>query len=161
LYASQLKDWGLDPLPIYHEPPETPYSDPELSTEYPLLYTSWKSEPFRHSEGRHIASLRNSHPDPSLVIHPETAGRLGLQEGDWVYIETKRGRIRQKATLSEGIDQRVVGIDYAWWFPEQSLSSLYGWTESNINILTDDKPPFSREIGSTNLRATLCKVYKA
>jgi anaerobic selenocysteine-containing dehydrogenase len=161
LYSSQLKDWGLDPLPIYHEPPETPYSDPELSKEYPLIYTTWKSEPYRHSEGRQIASLRNSHPDPTLVVHPETAGRLGIQEGDWVYIETKRGRIKQKATLAEGIDPRVVGIDYAWWLPEKGVSSLYGWTESNTNILTDDKPPFNREIGSSNLRAILCKVYKA
>ncbi|MBW2341447.1 MAG: molybdopterin-dependent oxidoreductase [Deltaproteobacteria bacterium] len=161
LYSSQLKDWGLDPLPIYHEPPETPYSDPELSREYPLIYTSWKSEPYRHSEGRQIAPLRNSHPDPTLVVHPETADRLGIQEGDWVYIETKRGRIKQKATLIEGIDPRVVGIDYAWWFPEKGVSGLYGWTESNTNILTDDKPPFNRETGSANLRAILCKVYKA
>jgi anaerobic selenocysteine-containing dehydrogenase len=160
LYSSQLKDWGLDPLPIYHEPPETPYSDPELYKEYPLIYTIWKSEPYRHSAGRQIASLRNSYPDPVIVVHPETAGKLGIQEGDWVYIKTKRGRIKQKATLNAGIDQRVVGVDYAWWFPEKGVSSLYGWTESNINILTDDTPPFNRELGSTNLRGMLCKVYK-
>ena len=160
LYSSQLKNWGFDPLPSYHEPPETPYSDPELSKDYPLLYTTWKSEPYRHSGGRQIASLRNSHPDPTIVIHPETAGRLGIQEGDWVYIETKRGKIKQKATLTAGIDPRVVGIDYAWWFPEKGLSSLYGWAESNINILTDDNLPFNREIGSTNLRGILCKIYK-
>lgn len=160
LYSSQLKDWGLDPLPIYREPPETPYSDPELYKEYPLIYTIWKSEPYRHSAGRQIASLRNSYPDPVIVVHPETAGKLGIQEGDWVYIKTKRGRIKQKATLNAGIDQRVVGVDYAWWFPEKGVSSLYGWTESNINILTDDTPPFNRELGSTNLRGMLCKVYK-
>jgi anaerobic selenocysteine-containing dehydrogenase len=161
LYSSQLKDWGFDPLPIYHELPETPYSDPGLSKEYPLLYTTWKLEPYRHSEGRQIASLRKSHPDPTLVVHPKTAGRLGIQEGDWVYIETKRGKIKQKATLTEDIDPRVVGIDYAWWFPQKGIPSLYGWNESNTNILTDDKLPFNREIGSTNLRATFCKVYKA
>jgi anaerobic selenocysteine-containing dehydrogenase len=160
LYSSQLKNWGFDPLPSYHEPPETPYSDPELSKDYPLLYTTWKSEPYRHSGGRQIASLRNSHPDPTIVIHHETAGRLGIQEGDWVYIETKRGKIKQKASLTAGIDPRVVGIDYAWWFPEKGLSSLYGWAESNINILTDDNLPFNREIGSTNLRGILCKIYK-
>ncbi|GAI04922.1 unnamed protein product, partial [marine sediment metagenome] len=77
-----------------------------------------------------------------------------------VYIETRRGRIRQKAYLTTGIDPRVVGVDYAWWFPEKGASSLYGWAESNINILTDNKPPFNRETGSTNLRGMLCKVYK-
>jgi len=160
LYSSQLKEWGFDPLPLYHEPPETPYSDPELAKEYPLIFTSWKSEPYRHSGGKQIAALRGSHPEPIVTIHPETAGKLGIKEGDWVYIETKRGRIKQKATLSTGIDPRVVGTDYAWWFPEKEVSDLYGWAESNVNILTNDKPPFNREMGSTNLRGILCRVYK-
>jgi anaerobic selenocysteine-containing dehydrogenase len=94
-------------------------------------------------------------------IHPDTAGDLGILEGDMVYIETKRGRIKQKAMLNEGIDPRVVGLSYAWWFPEQGVESLHGWKESNINILTDNKPPYNPQIGSANLRGILCKVYKA
>ena len=160
LYSSQLKEWGFDPLPTYREPPETPHSDPELAKEYPLIFTSWKSAPYRHSGGRQIASLRGSHPEPIVTIHPETADKLGIKEGDWVYIETKRGRIKQKATLSTGIDPRVVGADYGWWFPEKEVSDLYGWAESNVNILTNDKPPFNREMGSSNLRGILCKIYK-
>ena len=160
LYSSRLKDWGFDPLPTYDEPPETPYSDPELTREYPLIFITWKRKLYRHSGGRQIASLRGSHPEPIIMIHPETAHKLGIKEGDWVYIETKRGRIRQKATLIASIDPRVVGVDYGWWFPEKGVSELYGWAESNVNILTNDKPPFNREMGSSNLRGFLCKVYK-
>ena len=160
LYSSRLKEWGFDPLPTYYEPPETPYSDPELAKEYPLIFISWKRKPYRHSGGRQIASLRGSHPEPIIMIHPETADKLGIKEGDWVYIETRRGRIRQKATLTASIDPRVVGVDYGWWFPEKGASELYGWAESNVNILTNDKPPFNRETGSANLRGFLCKVYK-
>lgn len=161
LYSSQLKEWGFDPLPTYHEPPEMPYSDPELAKEYPLILISWKTAPFRHSGGKQVATLRGIHPEPIVNIHPKTAAKMEVEDGDWVYIETKRGRIRQKAYSTTGIDPRVVGVDYAWWFPEQEASNLYGWAESNINILTDDKPPFNREMGSTNLRGILCKVYKA
>lgn len=160
LYSDQLKQWGFEPLPTYCEPPETPYSDPGLAKEHPLILTTWKSAPFRHSGGRQIATLRGIHPEPMVNLHPKTADGLGIKEGDWVYIETRRGRIRQKAHLTTGIDPRVVGVDYAWWFPEKGVSSLYGWAESNINILTDDKPPFNREMGSTNLRGIMCKVYK-
>ena len=160
IYSNQLKEWGVAPLPAYHEPPETPYSDPELAKEYPLIVTTGKSAPFRHSGGRQMITLRGMHPEPMVNIHPETADKLGIKEGDWVYIETKRGRIRQKAYLTTGIDPRVVGADYAWWFPEKGASDLYGWAESNFNLLTDDKPPFNPEIGSTNLRGILCKVYK-
>lgn len=160
LYSQQLKDWGSDPLPTYYELPETPYSNPELAKEYPLIFTSCKVAPFRHSGGRQVDTLRSTHPEPVVIIHPATAQKLGMAEGDWVYIETKRGRIKQKASLSTGIDMRVVVVDYAWWFPEEGSSSLYGWAKSNINILTDSKPPYSRELGSGNLRGILCKVYK-
>lgn len=160
IYSSQLRQWGLDPLPTYHEPPETPYSTPELTKEYPLILTSRKSAYYRHSGGRQISVLRGSHPEPIINIHAETAGKLGIEEGDWVYIETRRGRIKQKANLSITIDPRVVFVDYGWWFPEKGASDLYGWAESNINILTDDKPPYNPEMGSTNLRGILCNVYK-
>ncbi len=161
IYSNRLKEWGLDPLPAYYEPPETPYRDTELAKEYPLILTSWKSATFRHSEGRQITTLRGMHPEPVVNIHPKTADTLGIRNGDWVYIETKRASIKQKAHLTTDIDPRVVGVDYAWWFPEKGASELYGWAESNINMLTDNKPPFNREIGSTNLRGMLCKVYKA
>ena len=161
LYSRQLEEWGFDPLPVYSEPPETPYSAPELAREYPLVFTSGKRGCYRHSGGRQIASLRGTHPEPIVYLHPQTAGKLGIREGDWVFIETRRGRIKQKASLTSDIDPRVVDVDYAWWFPERGPSELYGWAESNINLLTDDEPPYNREMGSANLRGILCRVYRA
>jgi len=160
LYSSRLKEWDYDPLPVYHELPETPFSNVELAKEYPLILTSCKWAPYRHSGGKQIASLRGSSPDPVVRIHPTTAEKLSIKEGDWAYIETRRGRIKQKAALSSDIDPRVVWVDYGWWFPEKEASDLYGWAESNMNILTDNKPPYNREMGSTNLRGILCRVYK-
>jgi anaerobic selenocysteine-containing dehydrogenase len=161
LYSDRLKEWGFDPLPTYHELPETPLSAPELVKEYPLVFTSWKEDAYRHSSGRQIASLRNTHPDPVVWIHPDTADEQGIADGDGVYIETKRGRICQKAKLAKDIDPRVVGIDYAWWFPESGPQNFYDWAEANINILTDDSFPYGREMGSPNLRGILCRIYKA
>jgi anaerobic selenocysteine-containing dehydrogenase len=161
LYSERLKKWGFDPLPVYYEMPETPLSDPDLAQEYPLIFTSYKPRPWSHSQGRQIVSLRSLHPEAIVNIHPETAHKLGIQENDTVYIETKRGRIKQKAVLSDWLDPRVVILDDAWWFPEKGPDELYGWKESNTNILTNNQPPFSREMGSTNLRGILCRVYKA
>jgi anaerobic selenocysteine-containing dehydrogenase len=160
LYSSQLKEGGFDPLPVYYEPPETPFSAPELTTDYPLVLTSGKRGCYRHSSGRQISSLRGSHPEPLTYIHPQTAEKMGIAEGDWVYIETRRGKIKQRAILSTDIDPRVVDVDYAWWFPENEPADVFGWAQSNINILTDDQPPFNREIGASNLRGILCNVYK-
>jgi anaerobic selenocysteine-containing dehydrogenase len=160
LYSSQLEGRGFDPLPVYYEPPEMPSSDPQLAREYPLLCTTRKLSVYRHSGGRQIPSLRRSHPEPVIIIHPETASKLGIKDADWIYIETKRGRMKQKADLSTIVDPRVVVIDHAWWFPESGQAELFGWADSNMNVLTDDKPPFNRELGSFTIRGLACKVYK-
>jgi len=160
LFSKQLKEWGLDPIPVYYELKESPLGDPELAREYPLVLTSWKSEYYRHSSQRQVKTLRAQHPEPLVYMHPDTAAELGINEGNWVWIATKRGQIRQKVALSDDIDPRVVGVDYAWWFPEKGADQQYGWKDSNINILTDDSPPYGRELGTPNLRGILCRVYK-
>ena len=105
-------------------------------------------------------SLRNAHPDPIIIINSETAGKMGINDGDWVNIETERGRIEQRASLSDTIDPRVVVVDHAWWFPEKGEAKLSGWADSKFNVLTNDKPPFNRELGSFNIRGFGCRVYK-
>ena len=100
-------------------------------------------------------------PDPLLKINAGTAGKSGIQEGDWVFIETRRGRIKQKAHLVDWLDPRVVDVDYGWWYPEASATNQYEWQKSNINVLLDNKPPFNREMGSPSMRGVCCKVYKA
>jgi len=121
---------------------------------------SKKRECYRHSRDRQISSLRKLREEPVVRINAETAREMGIKEGDKVYIETKRGKIEQTANLAEDIDPRVVEIDYGWYFPERDDKELLDWAASNINILTDNKPPMNREMGSATLRGFCCKVYK-
>jgi anaerobic selenocysteine-containing dehydrogenase len=161
LYSQYLADQGFDPLPAYVEHPETPHGDPVLGKEYPLLCDCRKIRYFRHSTGRQISSLRTGWPEPLVNIHPDTAASLGIQDGDWVYVESKRARIMQKASLTTKLDPRVVYADYGWWFPEKGPDEEYGWTESNFNALTPDGSPCNPEVGSYHMRGFACKVYKA
>ena len=158
LSSRRLADWGFDPVPVYREPPETPLSSPEMTAIYPLVLTGRKSPYYYHSVGRQIAALRDRHPDPVVVLHPETAAQAGIGEGDRVIVETPRGRIRQQARLSGAIDPRVVLADPLWWYPERGAEDLHGWVESNVNALTSADPPYCREMGSTTLRGFLCRV---
>jgi anaerobic selenocysteine-containing dehydrogenase len=160
IFSQRLKEWGYDPLPVYRELPESPYSTPELFKEYPLIFTSAKDPFYFHSSNRNIPSLRKVSSDPIALIHPKTASHLGIDEGDWISIETKRGTIQQKAKLTSEIDSRVVVLSFGWWFPERKDLELSGWKESNLNVLTDNGPPYDPMVGSTSLRAVLCRVYK-
>ena len=164
LYSTILEKLGYDPLPLFEEAKETPISDPELAEEYPLmLITGWRHDPFFHSENRQIDSLRKTHPDPLVQVHPETAKGLDIADGDWVWIETIRGRIRQKCQYFDGIDPKVVSAQHGWWFPELPGEEpwLHGVWESNVNVLTNDDPDYCNQvIGGWPLRTALCKIYK-
>lgn len=163
LYSTFFEQWGEDPLPYYEEPPYSPYSTPELAKEYPLILTSGaRSWAFFHSEQRQIRTLREVHPDPIVEIHPETAEKLGIKDGDWVYIENMFGKCKQKAKLTTGIHPNVVHAQHAWWFPEKPAEepSLFGVWESNINQLVPHKLIGKLGFGSP-FKCMICKVYKA
>jgi anaerobic selenocysteine-containing dehydrogenase len=161
LYSTRLEQLGYDPLPHYREPPESPLSTPELTREYPLVLTTGGRIPFYfNSEFRQLPTLRKARPDPRVEIHPETATRHGIVNGDWVWIRTRRGAIRQRARLSDGIDPRVVQVEHGWWFPEEP-GPEHGVFRANANILTDDEPPYDPAMGTYQLRALLCRIEKA
>jgi anaerobic selenocysteine-containing dehydrogenase len=165
LYSKVLEKLGYDPLPFYEEPPESPVRTPEVAEEFPLiLITGGKFRPMFHSENRQIGiGTREQHPHPLMDIHPDTAQNLGIKDGDWAYIETRRGVIKQKAHVTKGIDPRVVNVQSHWWFPEQPAQEpwLHGLWQSNSNVLTmSDPESFDPITGGWPLRALLCKVYK-
>ncbi|MBN1368285.1 MAG: molybdopterin-dependent oxidoreductase [Dehalococcoidales bacterium] len=161
IHSSLCSKWGYEPLPVYHEPEETPISSPHLSNEYPLILASFHEPDYNHSQDRHLATFRKEKNEPEVLIHPDTATKFNIADGDMVYIESKRGRIKQRAVLSTDLMPQVIYVGYAWWFPEKGISNMYGWDEANINILTDDSPPYSPEMGSPKMRGFLCKIYKA
>ena len=162
LYSETFKEHGYDPLPNYVEPPESPFSTPELYKEYPFVFVpSGTRLPYVHSMGRNIPWLRELIPDPEVDIHPEPAKKLGIKDGDWVWIEipSSKERIRMKARLSLMLDPRVVHLQSHWWYPEKP-SPDHGHWDVNINKLIHARPcdPIT---GGTILTGSLCKIYKA
>ena len=159
LYSTLLEKWGYDPLPQFREPPEGPNSSPAIYKKYPYILITGRRQPgFFHTENRQVPWLRELHKDPVVEIHPETAEKEGIKEGDWVIIESPRGKVRQRARLFAGMDPRIVSAEHAWWFPENKDPG-HGWDESNINILTsnayEDCDP---AMGATHVRTLLCKI---
>jgi anaerobic selenocysteine-containing dehydrogenase len=163
IYSSIFSAFGLEPLPVYREPVESPEGDPKLARGYPLiLIASGKFMPFYHSELRQIPSAIQKHPDPVSDIHPETARDLGISENEWIWIETPRGKIRQKARLTDEVHPAMVRVQHGWWFPDRPADpSLHGAWESNSNVLCPVGPEYCNpEVGGWPHTALLCKVYK-
>jgi anaerobic selenocysteine-containing dehydrogenase len=149
IYSEKLEKLGYDPLPTYHEPAESPFSTPDLAKEYPLILTTGARVPiYTHSMFRNIPSYNKVYPEPKAEIHPETAEKYGINDGDWIYIESQRGRIKMKADLTEDILPMVVSVPHGWG------------GDANANILTDDmkRDPIS---GTPGYRSSLCRIEKA
>jgi len=163
LYSTIFEKYGYDPLPTYLEPPESPFSTPDLLDEYPfILITGSRYINYYHSQGRQIPSLRKLAPDPEVEIHPDTASRLNINDGDWVWIETpqvKGERVKFKAKLTTDIHPMIIHARHGWWFPEKPTPE-HCCFESNINVVTTGAPPREKICGSVSDRGTLCKVYR-
>ncbi|MDO0824950.1 molybdopterin-containing oxidoreductase family protein [Desulfosporosinus nitroreducens] len=164
LYSSVLKDLGYSPLPEYVGPVENEIDHPELAKEYPLVLSTGNGfMPFHHSEQFQIKDLRYLRHEPYFQINPVTAAEYSIKEDDWVWIETQRGRMKQKADLTQAVAPRVIITQRGWWFPEREVvePDLGGCLESNTNVLTstrdEDCDPMS---GTWANRGLLCKIYK-
>jgi len=161
LYSTRFEQMGYAPLPYYEEPPESPISAPEVAKDFPLVLTTGGRIPFFfNSEHRQLPRLRKARRNPEALIHPDTAAEYGIENGDWMWVETRRGKMKQVAKLTTGIDRRVINAEHAWWFPEEK-GPEHGVWKSNVNLLTDNKPPYDPAMGTYQLRALLCRVGKA
>ncbi|MFW5937188.1 MAG: molybdopterin-containing oxidoreductase family protein [Desulfosalsimonas sp.] len=155
LYAGFLEDLGVSPLPVFREPGESPASRPDLAEDYPLvLTTGGRLLVYYHSSHRNIASLKKRAPDPELQIHPDTARKLDIEDGQWVYLTSPRGRVEIRARYFEDIDPRVVHSHHGFWYGVEN-----GWKRVNINMITDDEP-LCPVTGSVPIKALLCRVEK-
>ena len=154
IYSEDLAKLGYDPIPRWEELSKVK----ELSEEYPLLLADVREEAYVTTGYKHVASLRLMRPQPVVQIHPDTAKKFGLEDGKWIYIETKMGRVKQRLSLNRKLDPKVVIAALGWWFPERGPAAEYGWRESNVNVLTSCGPDFDAPTGGVSLRGIPCRV---
>ena len=154
LRLSTAEKFKLKPLPEFTGFPE------EDDPDYPLLIISAKSRYFLHSSYRWVTKLREKRPHPLVEIHPDTAARYGIADGDEVVIETKYGAITQRACVTDNIHPRVVSAAIGWWFPEGSPETQFDWRKSNFNMLTS-MGKLGKEFGTPNMKKLPCRIRKA
>ena len=158
--SSILRELGYPGMPTYLGCSENEVDDPEVSEKYPIVLTTGGGfMPFHHSEHFQMPGIRYLYPDPYFTINPVLAEKLGIAEGDWCWIETEFGKIRETADLYYGVPEGVVNLEHQWWYPEITEPGR-GFQFSAVNqlISPDDGDPLC---GSSNLRAYMVNVYKA
>lgn len=146
-------------LPHYDEPASGPKGTVDRN-EYPIILTTGRRIPvYFHSEHRQLPWCRELWPVPRLEINPVDAEELDLEQGDWAWIETEWGKVRQCVDLYHGIAPGWANAEHAWWFPELPAPT-HGFELSNIECIWD---PHGQDmhIGSSHMRGVPVKIYKA
>ena len=166
LNSTILRQLGYPGMPTYIGCIENEIDTPEIAEEYPIVLTTGGGfMPFHHSEHFNMPYTRYLYPEPYFDINPELAEKLSIKQGDWCWIETRRGRIKMRAEVQPSVDPRVVFCPRGWWFPERDgsadLDNPFGCLESNVNTLTSvDDEHCDPMGGSWANRGLMCKVYK-
>lgn len=116
LYNTAFEKEGYSPLPLWHEPPESITGTPELLDRYPLILSDYHtSKMYTAAWQRNVPKLRELQRHPVLHIHPDTAGKREIGDGDWVTIESPHGCLKVKAELYPGIRPDTVMVLHGWW----------------------------------------------
>lgn len=158
VYPMPAASRDYDPLPYYMEPFESPLG--EMGKEYPLVMTNGRLPMFHHSTLRNNAYTRELFPAPEVWLHPSAAEKYGIQDDQWVWVESERGRIRGISHITTGINPGTVYME-RYWNPENINKETHGWQEMGVSVLARSKPPYNDVFGTYTLRGYLVKVYTA
>ena len=109
-----------------------------------------------------IPWLREKDPFPDMEIHPETARAYGIEDGEWVYIENRQGRVKRKARLTPTVHPKMIAVPHGWWLPELRgpEPDLFGMWEYQINQLVPSGQHSVSGFGGGQYKTTLVKLTK-
>jgi len=94
----------FDPLPDWHPP----FGEEVDDKIYPLHAITQRPMHMYHSWGSQNAWLRQIQAENALFMHRGTGEKLGLADGDWVWIESPHSRVKAPVKLMEGVNPDTV-----------------------------------------------------
>ncbi len=95
----------FDPLPFYYPPLEVQATD---TTAYPLAAITQRPMAMYHSWDSQNAWLRQIHAHNYLFVNPRTARQSGIDDGDWIWVESQWGKVRCMCRHSEAVEPGTV-----------------------------------------------------
>jgi thiosulfate reductase/polysulfide reductase chain A len=107
-YSEQMAKKGLNPLPDYVEPIYNP------TLEFPLYLINYKQAEHTHSRTFNNDWLMEMKPDNPLVMNSATAAKLGLKDGDPIWIESPYARAKGTVQVTERIHPEVVALHHGY-----------------------------------------------
>jgi anaerobic selenocysteine-containing dehydrogenase len=145
IFSRALEQFGYDPLPEWHAPGGETAPGGGM---FPLiLVTGPRERAYVNSQFHQIPPIALKSPRPTATVHPDTARRAGLADGDRVAVVSPHGRIVLWLSVTERVHPECVVVPA-------------GWSEANANLLTHDAG-FDPITGFPALRSGACRLEAA
>ena len=142
---------ALDGLPIYAP------RDWQPNKDFPLYLVNWKEASHTHSRTFNNPWLMGIQPSNPIALNAKTAAKLGIKDGDAVWIESPYGKAKAFVHLTEGIHPEVVGWQHG--FGHWGLGKVAkgkGTADGGFNVTKSDP------VSGMALHKEVCvKIYKA
>lgn len=151
-------DVVYSPLPLKeHAFPKSHDAPPE----YDMYLVTHKKMYFNQScnaENPRLRHVAHDSDENAVLINSSTAAEKGIGEGDEVYVESRIGKVKIKATLSESVRPDTVAISYHYGHWSNSMPG-YAKKGTSCNWILELNA--DRVSGMNNFNDTKVKVYKA
>ncbi len=159
LYSTVLEENGYDPLPRWVEPRAV------LSDEYPYHLLIWRKPWEKMSQSQNDPILAEFCPENCATVNPETAERIGVSEGEYVWVESPVGKIEVRVQVTEGIRPDCVAVDHGFGHWSSGLSVAYLKGGNDGDLIPNQTVSEQLEAGCPAMAAFMedvaVKVYRA
>ncbi len=97
--------------------------------QFPLVLTTGRLYGHWHTQSRtgRIPKIVKMHPAPFLEIHPRDAQKLGIEEGEWLELRSRRGTAKLPAQITKAITPGTVFMPMHWgalWADDAEVNAL-------------------------------------
>ena len=142
----------FDPLPFWYEPLEASGSD---HARYPLCAVTQRPMAMYHSWDSQNAWLRQIHAHNYLFVNPATAMAEDIADGDWMWVESRWGKVRCMCRHSSAVEPGTVWTwnaigkaSGAWNLTPDANESQKGFLLNHL--ISEELPPDERGLRLSN-----------
>jgi anaerobic selenocysteine-containing dehydrogenase len=140
------------------------HEDVEITKDidYPFLLVPFRMSKIDDGEGTRVPWVIESNgPMAGLTweswveINPVTADKVGIKDGDLVWLESRRGKIQLRARVFEGIVEGVLSVPIG-------MGHRYGmWAKAGANVMEILEEAGDKRSGLPSWQSTPVKIYRA
>jgi thiosulfate reductase / polysulfide reductase chain A len=131
IYVPQFAQKGGEALPHWHPKREEP------SAEYPFYYVTYIPAIHRRNTTQNASIMHEIMPTNHATLHPDTAARLGILEGNPIRIRSRVGAIDLPAHLSRTVREDMVLVPHGFGHRSRMLGNAAGKGARDGDVIPD------------------------